>query len=100
MNLTAALQPYDRATGLDWMKYRACDEFDAELFFPRAKDKVGTAQAVQVCAGCPVRLLCLQNALDSGSRYGVWGGVGELDRVELHDQAERGRQRSAPAWRT
>ena len=37
-------------------------------------------RAKQVCAGCEVRAECLQQALDSGERYGVWGGLTDVER--------------------
>lgn len=39
-----------------------------------------TATAKQVCAGCPVRDACLQQALDNDERYGIWGGLTPQER--------------------
>ena len=51
---------------------------------PRAGDKATTD-----CATCPVRLECLELELRVGGQdtAGIWGGLCELDRIELH-----------PAW--
>lgn len=45
----------------------------------------GAAQrdARAVCGGCPVRLLCLADALDSRADFGVWGGMTERERRAL-----------------
>ncbi len=45
----------------------------------------GAAQreARAVCAGCPVRLECLADALDSRADFGVWGGMTERERRAL-----------------
>lgn len=45
----------------------------------------GAAQnaAKKVCTGCPVRLECLADALDSRTEYGVWGGLTERERRAL-----------------
>ncbi len=59
---------------------------DPELFFP-----VGTtgpalddiAAAKRVCARCPVRRECLNWALGNGQTVGVWGGMGEDERIAL-----------------
>ena len=59
---------------------------DPELFFP-----IGTAgpallqleRAKQVCAGCQVRISCLDWALATGQDAGVWGGTGEDERRAL-----------------
>ena len=54
-----------------------------ELFFPDGSGKgalAQTAAAIVVCAGCPVAGECLSWALESGERFGVWGGLSEQDR--------------------
>jgi WhiB family transcriptional regulator, redox-sensing transcriptional regulator len=45
----------------------------------------GSAQrdARAVCHGCPVRLDCLADALDSRADFGVWGGMTERERRAL-----------------
>ena len=50
-----------------------------QIFFPVS---VGDdARAKQICAGCPVRLDCLQYALAKPEDHGVWGGLNEMERV-------------------
>lgn len=50
-----------------------CRENDPELWF---SDTVADAFVAQrLCMGCPVRLACLQGALDRKEPWGVWGGV-------------------------
>ncbi|MEV5542060.1 WhiB family transcriptional regulator [Saccharopolyspora shandongensis] len=48
-------------------------------------------QAVEACAGCPVRTECLVIALshevDEGASWGIWGGVCARDRREAIDRA-------------
>lgn len=69
----------DRPAG--WRDLALCAQTDPELFFP---DRGGTsAPAKQVCARCPVRAECLQDALDRGERFGVWGGMSERERRNL-----------------
>ena len=41
-------------------------------------------RAKQVCAGCDVRAECLQQAVRTGERYGVWGGLTDLERRHLN----------------
>ena len=70
---------YDRPA--DWRDQALCAQTDPELFFP---DKGGTsAPAKRVCARCPVRAECLQDALDTGERFGIRGGLSERERRKL-----------------
>lgn len=52
---------------------------------PDALFAEGSAQreARTVCFGCPVRLQCLADALDSRTDFGVWGGMTERERRAL-----------------
>jgi len=40
-------------------------------------------RARAVCAGCPVRLECLNEALSQRIEWGVWGGMTERERRRL-----------------
>ncbi|GAA3878042.1 WhiB family transcriptional regulator [Streptomyces sedi] len=57
---------------------------DRELFFPDADDDQRVAAAKALCARCPVQQLCLQTALETGSRDGIWGGTTPEERADLH----------------
>lgn len=58
-----------------------CTQTDPEMFFPiedannRGGAYVHLSQALQVCARCPVRVQCLNEALDNDIRWGIWGGA-------------------------
>lgn len=65
----------------DWTEQALCAQSDPETWFP---DKGGSVEpAKRICMACPVRLPCLQWALDNEERYGLWGGVSERDRRKL-----------------
>ena len=69
-----------------WRQSAACLHADQDLFFPvgstgNAADEI--RQAKLVCAGCPVRLACLQFALTTNQEFGVWGGCDEDERHQL-----------------
>jgi WhiB family redox-sensing transcriptional regulator len=64
-----------------WMAKGRCAETDPEVFFP---EKGGsTRQAKQVCRGCEVRVECLDYALRTDQRFGIFGGLSERERREL-----------------
>jgi Transcription factor WhiB len=43
------------------------------------------ARAVKICERCEMRAACLAEALQSGERLGVWGGLTPEQRAELPD---------------
>jgi WhiB family redox-sensing transcriptional regulator len=64
-----------------WRTRAACSGTDPELFF--AGDPASVESARALCAGCPVRNPCLQDALALGEMHGVWGGMPEGQRRRL-----------------
>ena len=71
---------YDEDT---WRASASCTQTDPEAFFPESN--FGVATQKRVCAACPVRPICLGDALqDSGfTVYGIWGGLTEGERRAL-----------------
>ena len=67
-----------------WHDLARCAETDPEMFFPEKGESVRPAK--RVCAGCEVQAECLQDALDHGERFGVWGGLSERERRVLARQ--------------
>lgn len=85
----------DAALNTGWMEYGLCRQTDPNLFFPEGRGAaiaIQTEQAKQVCNRCPVRLLCLDWALDTGQNTGVWGGLSEDERRGLRGAAPHGTQ--------
>jgi WhiB family redox-sensing transcriptional regulator len=64
-----------------WVLRANCVGIDAELFFPDRGEPTRHAKAV--CAGCEVRAECLDYALETGQKFGVWGGTSERERRSL-----------------
>jgi WhiB family transcriptional regulator, redox-sensing transcriptional regulator len=70
----------------DWEERAACRGEDATLFFgpnhaeTKREREQREAIAKEICAACPVVLPCRDHALRHGEVYGVWGGLGELER--------------------
>jgi WhiB family redox-sensing transcriptional regulator len=68
-----------------WQDAALCGQTDPESFFP---EKGGsTRQAKKVCGSCEVRAECLEYALDTDQRFGIWGGMSERERRRLRRQA-------------
>ncbi|MDD7385285.1 MAG: WhiB family transcriptional regulator [Actinomycetaceae bacterium] len=63
-----------------WVVQGACTNADPDLLFVRGSAQ---RQVRQMCYRCPVRLECLAESLESGSTYGVWGGLTERERNHL-----------------
>ncbi len=69
------------AVDVSWQDQALCAETDPELFFP---EKGGsTREAKAICGACLVRAECLDYALDTGQRFGIWGGCSERERRRL-----------------
>ncbi len=65
-----------------WSHRAACLDADPAVFFPEAGD-TGT-NAKTICARCPVIEPCLDYALTNRQHHGVWGGLSEHQREQLH----------------
>ena len=59
------------------------------MFFPDEDDEATEALAISVCAGCDVRIACLEHALASREKQGVWGGATERERRRIVRQRRR-----------
>jgi WhiB family transcriptional regulator, redox-sensing transcriptional regulator len=82
-----------------WRDAAACGDEDPELFFPigqGAAYELQVAEAKAVCARCPVRARCLQDALDRGIDDGVFGGLDADERRALKRRPGRQRRPAQP----
>jgi WhiB family transcriptional regulator, redox-sensing transcriptional regulator len=70
-----------------WAVFAACREAEPELFFGGSKDAEEAALAI--CAICTVRRECLEHALETRERFGVWGGETEQGRKRLLRAGDR-----------
>jgi WhiB family redox-sensing transcriptional regulator len=77
---------------MEWVHRARCKDEDPELFFPVGTTGPAAAQidsAKAVCAGCDVRLQCLEWALSTGQDAGVWGGTSEEERRSIRRARRR-----------
>ena len=79
----------EQIDGEYWRTQAACQGEFGSLFYPplRTDKKSAKSARVQrakaVCEGCPVRTDCLDHAVRSGERHGVWGGLTDVERQHL-----------------
>lgn len=91
------------ASAWQWQEDGACRDSDAETFFDTDPDMVAAAK--RVCASCPlaVRETCLDYAISTPERYGVWGGFSQEERATERLRRVRGYparyQPPAPGYR-
>jgi WhiB family redox-sensing transcriptional regulator len=64
-----------------WAVFAACKDEKSLTFFPQSR--VEEKAALAICAICPVVEDCLDHALESKERFGVWGGTTERARRKL-----------------
>ena len=68
----------------DWMERAACAGDNPNLFFPEPGDSSAVIKAAKrVCALCPVRVECLEYALQYDGMPGIWGGKTQRERRKL-----------------
>ena len=86
---TNALGPTDQ-----WESMANCASVDTSFFFSDDLDEI--AEAKRVCLACPVRVRCLDTAVERGEQYGIWGGhLFVAGRIVLHKR-RRGRPPKTP----
>jgi WhiB family redox-sensing transcriptional regulator len=84
----------------EWRAASACLTADPDLFFPIA---AGTAvakqvsRALRICDGCPVRQQCLDFAIRTGEKDGIWGGTTPEERIRA--RRARTRRPGRGTWR-
>ncbi|MFD8483198.1 WhiB family transcriptional regulator [Kitasatospora sp. NPDC059673] len=78
----------------------ACKGLDPDLFFPEPDPdrpewecvfEFAERRAKMICAGCPVRQLCLAGALERGEPAGIFGGLTADERAKLKRRTENQR---------
>lgn len=67
--------------GETWQEQALCAQVGGDLWHPEKGQSAAEAKAV--CAVCPVKRECLQHALDTEERFGVWGGTSERERRHI-----------------
>jgi WhiB family redox-sensing transcriptional regulator len=83
-DLVEALQ----AEGLDmaWQDFANCRGADPDLFFPERG--ASTRAAKTICRECSVQDACLEFAIVSSEKFGIWGGMSERERRKIRKQRQ------------
>ena len=82
-----------------WRQHAICRDTDPDLFFPigtTGQALVQIDRAREVCNQCPVKVDCLEFALETNQDSGIWGGASEEERRMIRRQAVA-RQKAAAA---
>ena len=74
---------------LAWQDLANCRGADPDLFFPERGASTRTAKSI--CRECSVQAECLEFAIVSSEKFGIWGGLSERDRRKIR------RERAASA---
>jgi WhiB family transcriptional regulator, redox-sensing transcriptional regulator len=82
-----------------WRDQAACRDVVTTDYDPFFADSAELqAEAIAICATCPVRDACLTFAVRTGQQYGIWGGQPHqlIRRLITLERAGRPRSRQAP----
>lgn len=69
---------------MTWRDLAECRGMGPALFYPAQGEPMDNAKAV--CAECPVRAECLEDALANCEQWGVWGGLSERQRDRMRQR--------------
>jgi WhiB family redox-sensing transcriptional regulator len=88
--LTQSVVPLEMPTPRT-MDNTPCQSTDPETFFPDPTELEKIATAKSFCAKCEgeTKTKCLSFAMKNRIRYGVWGGLTEIERYKLVRQQRR-----------
>jgi len=72
---------------VEWRDMAACREVTLN-FYPGSSrvERKEARDAMRTCMVCPVRLACLQWAVEHKEYYGIWGGTTESERRRMIEE--------------
>ncbi len=79
---TSAARPGEWAS--DPRRHCAPGKAAPEIFFPESCSRYASHPAIQVCRHCPVRQDCADYAMAHPGLHGVWGGLTQSERDQIH----------------
>jgi WhiB family transcriptional regulator, redox-sensing transcriptional regulator len=72
-----------------WRDQARCRGMDPQVFHPPEDDESAEEAAKAICEICPVREPCLEYAISTREKEGVWGGLTARERRRLIRQRRR-----------
>ena len=69
---------------MSWQDLANCRGADPDLFFPERGASTRTAKSI--CRECSVQDDCLEFAIVSSEKFGIWGGLSERERRKIRRQ--------------
>jgi WhiB family redox-sensing transcriptional regulator len=82
----------DKNYGTGWWSRAECAGMETDLFFPignTSPAKIQTSEAKKICASCDVKDECLEFAMRTDEKNGIWGGHTEDERRALKRSRSR-----------
>jgi WhiB family redox-sensing transcriptional regulator len=81
----------------DWQEEALCRRYENIVFFgddgESELEKQGReARAKSICKTCPVLEPCLEFAMETNQKYGIWGGLTSKERASLKRRRARARR--------
>jgi WhiB family redox-sensing transcriptional regulator len=76
-------------SGMKWRSIGLCKGSDTMVFYPPSDDDSLAEEAKMICSMCAVRKPCLEFALRTREKHGVWGGLTERERRRVLRQRRR-----------
>ncbi|WP_328362305.1 WhiB family transcriptional regulator [Mycobacterium sp. NBC_00419] len=93
-------QPFVREW--EWQSAGNCVGHPVEVFFPedspRRDRRRLEQQAKNICWGCPIKVQCLEHAINTPEQFGVWGATTASERgqrITATTRSAEGSPRSA-----
>jgi WhiB family redox-sensing transcriptional regulator len=89
----------DTFEGAEWQEEGLCRGYDNVLFFgdegeSELEKQARESRAKSICKTCPVLEPCLEFAMETNQKYGIWGGLTAKERASLKRRRARARRAS------
>jgi WhiB family redox-sensing transcriptional regulator len=71
---------------MSWQDFANCRGADPDLFFPERGASTRTAKGI--CRECSVQAECLEFAIVSSEKFGIWGAMSERERRKIRKERQ------------